>query len=363
MPILTDEERTVMESEIVSTTWQAWRVNNANVPGMELTNHLSQKGSYLSRNVKGKRPGRGSLRWDEYVIGGEEQVKVRINVKDEDSDARFSRDLGIWVCANPTSNLDVTNALSTPLTDKVSRIDTETGVQWTISDEVNVRDAVLDMVAASDPTFPTEIPYVDLRTAREAVWLLDDRTTWREMMNEVLYTAGYAAVYTTNLGCLTTYPWRPLDELEPIWTFSENDENAFILKRTRVRPKRAVIPNIWIGIVSSVDSPLRGASFEIRNEVDGPHSIQAVGREIKKIVTLDAITQEAIEAQLRFVVEQDRRSVRVINIECAKLPIFWHADVVYCDFPSFGIDAKGIVTDWNIPMDSGNMRLTVEIGD
>ena len=356
---LTDEQRTVLSSRAISISWElrlkSWDGKDIG----DFTDNLILSGSYIARDSSKSIQGRGHLTLADALDWRNSLACPIVTITDVDSGVEATWNMGVWIFRNPGRSLENEQLWETEIVDIVGYLGVYAGESWIVRDGTNIGFAVADVVRSPYPHIPYNFPVVPWELASDAIWPITEKVMWIDIANELLEASAHAALHATRYGVLTTYPWRPIADLTPIWRFTVGDKICWLREECERDPAPANAPNKWIGINRSVDNPYEG---------DGVYTIDRSGgdRVIPDVIEVTTVDQEALamivqHAQQDAILQENR-----LNLRTGLTPVFWHSDVVEVGLP--GLDAgtpqdpvKGLVIGWKIDFDDGDMTSIVEV--
>ena len=192
----------------------------------------------------------------------------------------------------------------------------------------------------------------------DRAWPLDERTTWLTIVNDLLASIGYAGVWTDWDGQVRCEKYVSPRERSPEWVYDTELATSMLGARTSHRDFFTA-PNRWVFVLSNNTdgpAPVEGAGkYTYENTYEGDTSVEARGREITKVVTVDAANQAALVAAAQRTIDADMLIPTKINAATFPNPLHWHFDLVYLNDPAVGSPSNALATQWTLPLDGTDM--------
>lgn len=201
----------------------------------------------------------------------------------------------------------------------------------------------------------------------DRTWAFDDTITWLTIVNDMLASIGYSAIWSDWNGRLRVEPYVLPQARSVEWTYSDDTATAMLgVQRTYARDYTDT-PNRWVIYRSNGTDdvpPVEGNGIvTIQNDSIGDTSITARGgRVITKVQAEDVADQGALIARANQISQTDMDIPLVISGTLpVPNPLHWHFDRNYLRLPEFLGDVQA--TEWNMPLppDQGDMAITFRV--
>ena len=351
--------RTVLESRALNISWElrlkAWTGEDLG----DYTDKLILSGSFISRDSMETTQGKGHLVLSDALDWRNSLACPIVVMTDVNSGKSAKWNMGVWIFGNPGRSLEHEHLWETDILDIVDYLGVDSGESWIVRNGTNIANAVADICRAPYAHIPYNFPVIPWETASDAVWPLTEKAMWVEIANELLEAASHAALHATRHGVLTTYPWRPIAELDPIWRFSVEDRICWLREECEREPAPYNSPNKWIGINRSIDDPVEGLGVFTIDRSAGQ-------RVIPDVLEITAADQESLAYVVRHAEQDALMQENRLNLRHGLTPVFWHSDVVEVGIESLDAGTpsdpiRGLVVGWNIAFDDGDMTSIVEV--
>lgn len=334
--------------------------------GLELLDTSNALVADISDDLQG-----GSVSWDnrDAVHGscrlsltrtlawGRDRVRPYMTLADDvtGNSARFN--LGVYVLTTPDERRG-----EDPITYEVTGYDLLSLLQTTgpadtyeVVAGTTYIQAARDVVTASGIGAPLLIDGTLQDTAIPAtmVWALTNPpASWLRILTELLGAINYTPPWIDENGAIRSRPFVDPAQRPPEWTLDTSDASTDIAGEDRtISTETGDIANSWRFIRSNMDvQPTEGDGIytPAKNQSDGPTSIDALGREIPKVVWLDAADQATLVAQGDRIVTQDKASARTVRLTIDPLPVMGQDDVfLFID----GTAEKMAAASWTVNLD------------
>lgn len=356
---LSEDQDTVLRSNTVHISWELHLRNWRGSYLGDFTDLLVLAGSHLSRDATEPVQGRGHLTLSDQLDWKNVLAAPRVRMVDLLTRREYSWDMGLWVFRNPGRSLENDQLWESEVADIVEIMDVQSGVTWVVNRGENIAHAVADIIRSPIRGLPYNLPLIPWETATDVLWPITERSTWIEIANELLESSAHASLYADRTGCLTTYPWKPVESLIPVWRFSDEEEISWLREDCYREAPPATSPNKFIGINRSVDDPVEGS---------GVHTIDrsAGQRIVPDVFEVSAVDQSSLTALVQRANQDALLQENRLNLRTGMTPVFWHGDVVEVAIPRLGAGTqddpiRGLVIGWRVEFDEGDMEIIVEV--
>lgn len=191
------------------------------------------------------------------------------------------------------------------------------------------------------------------------VWPFDDKTTWLNVVNDLLAAIGYAGVWSDWHGRLRCHPYQsPADRL-PEWTYDTEPLTSLLGPHRSIERDFFDAPNRWVFYRQNNvdgDPPVEGNGlFTYVNERDGDTSVEERGgRVITRVAGIEAADHASLVSAARRQIDDDLRLKATIAAPTAPNPLHWHFDRLTLADPALGV-ADVLDARWTLPLNGGDM--------
>lgn len=198
------------------------------------------------------------------------------------------------------------------------------------------------------------------------LWPLDDRTTWLNVVNDLLASIGYQGVWSDWDGQLRVQSYQSPRFRGPEWVYDTSLATSMIgPRRTRERDFFNA-PNRWVAVRNNnVDStpPTEGDGvYTYQNDAIGDTSVAARGgRVITRVMFLDASDQAGLIQAANQSIDADMSDTQTIKVETFPNPLHWHMDRMLVNDPELGPIMDVLGESWTLPLDGGNQSHTWKV--
>ena len=197
----------------------------------------------------------------------------------------------------------------------------------------------------------------------DRLWPIDPDTTTLNIVNDLLGSAGYGAIYADASGTLRARPYQSPADRAVEWTYDAQDARTIVGPMREIRAEFTDASNRWVGII---DDPEWGAVSEgnglytVTNQSDGVTSIDARGRTITRVERLGAANQASLVSRVNSMVDSDKRvASEMPNLSVGPNPLHGHFDVIQVTDTDLGFDSKCVVRSWSLSLDGSDAQLDV----
>lgn len=197
----------------------------------------------------------------------------------------------------------------------------------------------------------------DTRTLpRDRWWPLDTPTY--TILADLLVEGGFTPPWCDSAGRLRTELDRPLSEAAIEHTYDADDDRTTVAEDRELDEGLDDIPNRLVAIT---DSPLAWAAVEGDGMVtlDDTADQDRTGEVRPQVVRLEASDQQVLASRARIEFDRLRRPGWTVELSSAPHPLHDRRDVVRVVDGELGIDRRGVVTGWTLPLDGSDVQVTV----
>ncbi|MFN2486669.1 MAG: hypothetical protein ABR609_08710, partial [Acidimicrobiia bacterium] len=267
-------------------------------------------------------------------------------------------DLGIFLPETPSRSGQLPDTFDVEAYDKLVILNNPHGLAVTVEAGVGVVAKVstllneLGLSHIIDPTSVATMP-----AARS--WPLDPQNTTLQIINDLLASINYRALYVDRTGIFRSELWRPPHERAPVFHYDASSPATIIAEHFTEETDLFSIPNWWVFIRDdpAQPAPVEGNGlYTVINATDGISSIASRGRTINKVVRLEVADQASLVALGNQIVQEDRQPFAHLEFSAVPNPNHWHAEAVTVTSNELGLEA--VVFDeqsWSLPLDGSDM--------
>lgn len=193
-------------------------------------------------------------------------------------------------------------------------------------------------------------------------WVLDDNTTWLNIVNDLLSSIGYQGMFSDWDGRLVAQPYRTPSTRQSEWTYTA-DATAIHGPDGTVSHDFYSAPNRWVFYrTNGTDgtTPVEGDGiYTFVNDATGPTSVTARGgRVITKPMGLDVADQASLISSAQTTIDADMSIGTKVSTASGPNPLHWHFDRITVNDAGIGQTAEYLSTDWSLALDLGAMAHT-----
>jgi len=189
-------------------------------------------------------------------------------------------------------------------------------------------------------------------------WPIDQNTTWLSIINDLLAAIGYQGLWADWDGRLRANPYTPPSGRASEWFYDTTQSDTIMDTRKRSFDYFAA-PNRWVSIRSNIGDgvvPVEGNGvYTFINQSDGKTSVDARGRVITKVLSIDAADQSALQTTASVTINADLRIDQVFDVTTGINPLHWHFDRVTLADSEFGAAVELQETSWTLALSGGSM--------
>ena len=189
-------------------------------------------------------------------------------------------------------------------------------------------------------------------------WVLDQNVTWLSVINDLLAAIGYRGLWADWDGRLRAEPYVPPVARASEWFYDTLVATTIMQDRTRTQDYFEA-PNRWVAVRSNLADgqiPVEGSGvYTFVNQSAGKTSVDARGRVITKVLSIEAADQDALATTANITIDADLRIDQVFNVTTGPNPMHWHFDRVTLADSEFGAAVELQETSWTLPLDGSPM--------
>lgn len=317
-------------------------------------------GGTVSRASYATKHGTASLKLSRPLPWGSAIVRPYATLTDGIVTARFN--LGAYYTGTPVMDLADGGPLWTVEgQDILALLDDPVGDWYTLSAGTGYLAAVEQILLGRGWTaYLIDQQSAALVLPVDRVWAFDDRTTWLQIVNDLLGSIGYQGIWSDWDGRLRCTPYtRPVDR-SPEWTYTTDPTTGMIGTKRQMIHDYAGAPNRWVFYrTNNLEGtpPVEGdGKYTFVNQNVGDTSVAARGgRIITKPVGLDVADHNALLTRAQSTIDADINVGTTFPVETLANPLHWHFDRVYVEDPQLGPPFDALVTSWTLALGAATM--------
>lgn len=352
----------IVESAVLSVDCGCDLLSSTGAFVTDISADLTAAGSWIERRVDDTIHGTCELILSRRLAWGSDRVRPWITLTDHLGNAQTWY-LGVYVLTTPERR-----AGESPQTYAVQGYDllhiltAPYGSTYALASGAVVLTAIGTLLTAAGGTNALSQAAIASTLPAAKVWPLDDKVTTLSIINELLAIIGYESLWVDRDGRWRADPLVADAVKSPVWAYDADSATTTVGEDRAEQADYFAAPNRWVFVNDDAATlPTEGAGiYTVSNAADGPTSIAARGRTINRVVHLKAANQTALVTQADIIVAADKRVARTVELTAAPNPTHWHNEVVTFTDPALGASGTWKVTGWTLPLDGGDMSLSLE---
>lgn len=328
----------------------------------DISADLVAEGSSVARQVGDTIHGTCDLVLSRQLAWGSDRVRPWITLTDVDGNVQTWY-LGVYVMVTPTrSAAESLTTYSVQGYDLLSILNVPYGSTYALASSAVVLTAIGTLLTAVGGTNAVSQAAIASTLPAAKVWPIDSENTTLSIINELLAVIGYESLWVDRDGRWRADPLVADSVKSPVWAYDADSATTTVGEDRAETADYFSTPNRWVFVNDDAAAlPTEGAGiYTVSNAADGPTSIAARGRTINRIVHLSAASQTALVTQADIIVAADKRIARTVETSVGPNPTHWHNEVVTFTDPALGASGSWKVTGWTLPLDGGDMSLSLE---
>lgn len=312
----------------------------------------------VSRAAYADLHGSASLRISRDLPFGNALLRPYIMLSDGVTEARFN--LGVYFADTPARDLsEFPISYSVECQDILAVLDDAVGDAYAVAKGANYLDAVESILLARGVVRYSIDRSSSAVLPTDRVWMFDEQTTWLTIVNDLLGAIGYAGIWSDWDGALRCGRYISPRDRSTEWTYDTQPLTSMLGNRS-TRKDFYDAPNRWVFYrTNNIDgpAPTEGAGvYTYVNNYLGETSVEARGgREITKVVGIDAADQDSLVLAAQRTIDADSAIPTKIVASTFPNPLHWHFDVLRVEDDRMGVPAKVLGSQWTLQLDGGDM--------
>lgn len=182
------------------------------------------------------------------------------------------------------------------------------------------------------------------------VFSMDEELTRLAIVNRLLRSVGYRDLWVDGAGRARSEPSVGLAGRGAEWVYDASQ------------------PGTEVAVGATAETDLFGRVNRLLARSDDPEAgLDVVELEVADgypvrtaLENFEAVDEAALITQADAKFEELRQVTEAVSLEVAPNPLHSHRDVVHVAHPDIGVDGRGLVAGWTLPLDGSRMPLTVE---
>lgn len=347
----------------------------------DITDDLDPIGSSISRGIYNTIHGTATFRIKRELQWGYQRLKLRMRWSSQYLGLGFSDDdwvnMGIWIPSVPEVQGGTSPRVFTvQCFDKLDILNNPHGQTAYFLFETPLLTTMGELITGAGESNYLLDPSNQATPPTGIAFLIAENWTTLGIINDGAGRLSYRGLWVDQRGYYRSEPYDAPSAIAPSWTFNAgSDSNTWGTDRTLTSDFYRA-PNVWVFVDSDplykddsgVAFPHEGVGvYTVTNPSDGPTSVAGRGgRYITKTESLEcagdtlADRQASLMQQGDRIVEADKKLDRTLTARCGPMPLLWHFSTVEVTDADLGLNAaKFLVTDWTLPLDGGDMGLTM----
>lgn len=290
---------------------------------------------------------------DTLRTGGVMKVSLSGNVADVDwltsrvaityVDGAEEYPIGTFIPAMPSGQRARSGGLlSVELYDKLLVLfEDRTPTSYAVAAGAVVTDVVRELIAAAGEEL---VSVVDSTETTSAVTTWDPGTSVLTIVNDLLASIDYRALYTDARGVFVASPNIDYADRPTAWTLDDGARTGVYSEEYGDAQDLFAVPNRWVGVSRADGETPSFVSTRTNEDPASPYSYQARGRWITRTTTdVEASSQEALDAIIQRNLTDATTAIRIFEVSHAWLP-FTLEDMVIFEDTSRGVRSRCRVT-------------------
>ena len=281
--------------------------------------------------------------------------------------------LGVFLLSTPQRDSASTPPLwSVDCYSKLKVLSTPYGSSYTIAAGANVVEAVEALIVEAGETkvniTPSSAVQLSVRSFSLGRSDNDDGSAqeWTALgiCNALLNSIGYRALTDDEEGFFVSVPYQAPDQLGPMASYSADSPTTTVGEDRTAVADFFDAANVVIGINTDLGQdaiPVPDNGIATRsNAADGPTSIAGRGdTEYRRIISGSFASQDALVTAVESALNDEKRITTRVEIMVSPNPAHGHFDVVNYRDDQLSVNGRFLVTDWDLPLNGGDMRLSL----
>jgi hypothetical protein len=330
----------------------------------DITDDFIAEGSSVSRSIFATLHGQARLNISREIVWGAQRLRPYLLVS-TDGETWYRWNLGVFLPSTPERPVgEEPPVWSVDAFDKLDILNDPAGRSVSIEAGANVVAAVVELIeGAGEAKINIEPSSAVTATAR--VFSISEDWTVLGIINDLLDTIGFTALYVDVDGWFRAETYRSPADRPVMWRYSADSSTTTVAEdRTSIADYYRAA-NVIVGIRDAVGDEIptedNGFIYTLTNQSDGVTSIdQRAGRQVRRVIRGEYVDQDALIAAVTKVMDAEKRVTSHLSLSVSPTPVHGHFDVVsYSDSTLAITNKRYLVTDWELPLDGGNVSLSL----
>lgn len=277
-------------------------------------------------------------------------VKPYMVLRNPDTGVSARFNLGVYTLENPDfDNSVLPSSMTYNGMDLLHFLDQPIGDSFEVAVGSDPISVAANLITSVVPGADVDYVLSGVPTTQIYTWAYSDNPTYLGVVNDLMALVGYLGVWVDWDGVFRLGPYVPPSSGTVEWVFDfEADDNIVAEDRTSQQTFFDV-PNWWRFTISNLtDSPVEGVSMltYVDNDPTNPGSYPNRGRYIKRVVSVDAASYDALVALAIVTIAADLSPAETFAVKTSPFPLAWHRDLIRMVDPNLA----------NIPPSNSSIR-------
>ena len=351
----------LIESDGLYVDAQCWLLDDDNSFSQDLTDDFIPSGSTVELDATRTIHRTCRIGLSRELVWGNARIQPALLLSTDGDDwTRFP--LGVFLTTTPNHKItEATPTWDVQGYDLLELLSNPLGASITLAGGDTVLSTVEALVTGAGGTTGFDQTAAATTAAATTSWsFLEGSETTLTVCNAMLAQIGYEPIWVDRDGTFKSAPYKSPADRASVWSFNTSSST------TTVASERTATADMWraaneiLGINTSPEltTPVIGNGITVlTNDADGPTSVAARGRTIRKIMQGQYVSQAALETAVLQAMNIEKRVATKVQCRVSPNPTLSHNSVVSYRDDAIPVNGSHIVERWSLPLDGGDMTL------
>jgi hypothetical protein len=330
----------------------------------DITGDFVAEGSSVARSIFATLHGTARLNISREIVWGAQRLRPYL-LASNDGETWYRWGLGVFLPSTPERQVgEGPPVWAVDAFDKLDILDTPAGGSVSIEAGANIVAAVTELIEGAGEA-KVAIEPSSAVTASARVFSIAEDWTLLGIVNDLLDSAGFTAVYVDVDGWFRAETYRSPADRPVMWAYDADSSTTTVAEdRTSIADYYRAA-NVIVGIRDALGDEIptedNGFIYTLTNQSDGVTSIdQRAGRQVRRVLRGEYVDTDALIAAVTKAMDAEKRVTSYLSLTVSPTPVHGHFDVVSYSDSTLAINSKRyLVTDWELPLDGGNVSLSL----
>ena len=367
----TAQFRALIEASDLEIDWSMALYDSDEAYVADITSDV--RAGKITRNLYRTLHGTATFTLSRQLLWGSQRLAPSVTLTSGAENLTATWAMGRWLTSIPRRVVGaVPESYEVEAYDKLMLTDTPLGKSYAVASGTSYITAVETILGTElgETSYAIDQASASTLTTTTLNWLLDDKTTWLRVINDLLRSINYEGLWVDRDGRYRSRPYVDPANRGTAWYFDADDETGTIVGETRtVVPARSGdsisdpvdTPNVFTFINPDIGTAPptidNGGIYQVTNNTDGPTSVLQRGRPIPFVQRIPTSSGTTLVQQgnSSYIVWGNRFRTH-LELDTGPCPPLWHFDVIDLVDSALGSHQRWAVEEWEMDLTTGSMK-------